>query len=75
LGEAYFAAKRYSEAVKEFQGLVEKEPDWAPARPALAKALRAEGRTTEADRVLLGHAGEVEFAATIRELGATRPDW
>jgi tetratricopeptide (TPR) repeat protein len=54
LGNAYFAAKRYPEAVKEFQELVGKEPDWEPARPALAKALRAEGRTTEADQVLLG---------------------
>lgn len=54
LGNAYLAAKRYPEAVKEFQELVEKEPDWEPALPALAKALRAEGRTTEADQVLLG---------------------
>jgi tetratricopeptide (TPR) repeat protein len=62
-GNAYFAAKRYPEAVKEFQELAEKEPDWEPARLALAKALRAEGRIREADQILLGPVPEKWDAA------------
>jgi tetratricopeptide (TPR) repeat protein len=71
LGNAYSAAKRYPEAVKEFQELVDKEPDWEPARPALAKALRAEGRIAEADQILLGPVPEKwDAAPQLRELGS-----
>jgi tetratricopeptide (TPR) repeat protein len=50
LGNAYLAAEKYPEAIKQYQELLEHEPEMEAARPQLAKALRLEGRTAEADQ-------------------------
>jgi tetratricopeptide (TPR) repeat protein len=54
LGNAYLAQERYEAAAKEFQELLEQQPDLEVAREQLAKTLRAEGRLQEAEQVLSG---------------------
>ena len=60
LGNAYLAQERYDAAAKEFQELLEQQPDLEVAREQLAKALRAEGRLQEAEQVLTGPPIEVQ---------------
>jgi tetratricopeptide (TPR) repeat protein len=54
LGNAYLAQERYEAAAKEFQELLERQPELEVAREQLAKTLRAEGRLQEAEAVLNG---------------------
>lgn len=51
LGNAYLADEKYAAAVREFKEVLEAEPDLEIARAQLAKALRAEGRALEAERL------------------------
>jgi tetratricopeptide (TPR) repeat protein len=60
LGNAYLGQERYQLAAKEFQELLEQQPDLEAAREQLAKTLRAEGRFQEAEQVLTGPPLEVQ---------------
>jgi tetratricopeptide (TPR) repeat protein len=53
LGNAYIADEQYPAAVKQFREVLEEVPDLEIARTQLAKALRAEGRSEEAEQVYL----------------------
>jgi uncharacterized protein HemY len=53
LGDAYFGDEHYAAAVREDRKALEEVPDLEIARAQLAKALRAEGRTEEAEQVYL----------------------
>jgi Flp pilus assembly protein TadD len=51
LGNAYLVAKHYLEAIREYKELLENAPEMESVRAQLAKALRAEGREEEAERL------------------------
>lgn len=53
LGNAYLADEDYAAAVREYREALGEAPDLEIARAQLAKALRAEGRTEEAEQVYL----------------------
>ena len=53
LGNAYLADKQYSAAIREFREVLDAAPDMEIARDRLAKALRAAGRSQEAEQVYL----------------------
>lgn len=51
LGAAFCNSGRYSEAIAEFEELLQLDPTWNMARRCLAKSLRAVGRLDEAQKV------------------------
>lgn len=51
LGDAYLIGEQYSAAIREYREVLEEAPDLEIARTQLAKALRADGRGEEADRL------------------------
>jgi tetratricopeptide (TPR) repeat protein len=51
LGSAYLADKQYPAAIQEFRAVLTTDPDSEPARDQFAEALRASGRSDEANRL------------------------
>ena len=53
LANAYLAAEHYAEAIREYKELLVKAPEMERAKAQLVKALRADGRTEEANEMSL----------------------
>lgn len=53
LGDAYLVGEQYPAAIRKYREVLEGAPDLEIARTQLAKALRADGRGEEADRLHL----------------------